>query len=117
MGQPVTQWQILSRNPDAQAAFYSAVFGWTVDAANPLGYRRISTESSRGISGGLWPAPPEGHAFVQLFIEVDDAAAHLDKATSLGAKVVIPLTALPEGGRLAILMDPEGVTFGLHQPS
>lgn len=115
MGHPVTQWQMLSRDPDALASFYSTLFGWTIDAANPLGYRRISTESSRGIPGGIWPSPPTGHGFVQLFVEVDDAATHLDKALSLGAKVIIPLTPLPEGGRLAILMDPEGITFGIHQ--
>src|SRR5581483_12085528 len=46
--QPVQQFQILSRNPDAAAKFYGQLFGWKVNDANPLGYRQLSTG---GISG------------------------------------------------------------------
>jgi predicted enzyme related to lactoylglutathione lyase len=56
------------------------------------------------------------HSFVQLFIEVDDVSACVAQATALGAGVVVPPTTLPEGATLAVLRDPEGVTFGLTSP-
>ena len=36
MPNPVTQFQILAKHPDAVATFFAKVFGWTVDAGNPL---------------------------------------------------------------------------------
>ena len=116
-GRPVTQWQILARDPDRAAAFYGELFGWTVNADNPLGYRRIDTNSQRGIAGGIWPSPPEGHAFVQLFVEVDDVPAMLERAQQLGSTVVIPPQVLPGGETMAVFVDPEGVPMALLQPA
>jgi predicted enzyme related to lactoylglutathione lyase len=113
MGSPVTHWQILAKDPDKQSAFYGRLFGWKVAADNALGYRMVDTGSDLGIGGGFWPAGPEGRAMVQLFIAVDDVAKSADDAVKLGATVIIPRQALPEGGELAILMDPEGNPFGL----
>src|SRR5688572_7833198 len=97
MGNPVVQFQMISKNPDETAKFYSALFGWTVNSDNPLGYRHIRTGSGEGIQGGIWPAPPQAPNFVQLFMAVDDVTAAITKAKSLGAKLLIPLTMLPEG--------------------
>lgn len=113
MGSPVIHWQIITKDPEAHASFYEKLFGWTIDGDNPLGYRQANTGSDRGIDGGFWPAPPEAPNFVQLHIEVgsvDDAWA---QAEALGAKPLIPPQALPEGGRMAVMHDPQGVAFAL----
>ena len=113
MGNAVMQFQIISKAPDESARFYTALFGWKVDADNPMGYRRIDTGSKEGIQGGIWPAPQQAPNFVQLFMlvaDVDDAVA---RATELGAKLLIPATKLPEGGEMAVLHDPQGMSFGL----
>lgn len=117
MGNPVVHWQIITRNPDALATFYSRLCDWTVDDANALGYRTIDTGNKRGIDGGIWPAPPGAPSFAQLFIEVDDVKAHVDRAVKLGAKIVVPPQVLPQGDELAVLHDPEGIPFGLHRPA
>ena len=117
MGAPVTQWQILSKNPEQTAAFYSKLFGWTVDANNPLGYRMIHTGSDKGIHGGVWPAPPQAPNFVQLFMEVTDMQASFAQALELGAKPIVPPQKLPAGEEMAILLDPEGMSFGLYKPA
>jgi predicted enzyme related to lactoylglutathione lyase len=113
MSNPVMQFQILSKEPDATANFYSQMFGWEVDANNPLGYRRIDAGSKQGIQGGIWPAPPQAPNFVQLFIVVEDVAAAVKKGEKLGAKLLIPPTKLPEGDEMAVLHDPQGMSFGL----
>lgn len=113
MNDPVTQFQILSKSPDETAAFYGTLFGWKVDANNPMGYRRIDTGSCSGIQGGIWPAPPHAPNFVQLFVSVTDIAASIAEATRLGAKVLIPATKLPEGDEMAVLLDPHGMSFGI----
>lgn len=113
MPNPVIEFQMLSKSPEETAKFYSRLFGWTVNANNPLGYRRITTGSQEGIQGGIWPAPPEAPNFVQLFIGVADVNASAKNAEQLGAKVIIPPTMLPEGDELAVLLDPQGVSFAL----
>ena len=111
---PVREFQILARDPTAQGRFYSELFGWHIDDANALGYRRIDT-GLEGMKGGIWPAPPEGHPMVQLFVQVADAHATVSRAQSHGGRVLMSPQGLPEGDTLAILLDPEGLPFGLFQ--
>jgi len=117
MANPVMQFQILSKTPDETAKFYATLFGWTVNADNPLGYREINTGSSAGIQGGIWPAPPQAPAFVQLFVAVEDVKGSVKKAEEMGAKLIIPPTSLPDGGELAVMHDPQGMSFGLMRSS
>jgi predicted enzyme related to lactoylglutathione lyase len=117
MGNAVMQFQIISKAPDETARFYAALFGWKVDADNPMGYRRLDTGSEEGIQGGIWPAPPQAPNFVQLFMLVPDVAAAVARAAELGARLLIPPTQLPEGDEMAVLHDPQGMSFGLWQRS
>ena len=113
MGNPVTQFQIVTKDPDQAAEFYGKLFGWAIDANNAMGYRVIKTGSEAGIQGGIWPSPPEGHAMVTLFVEVENVKSAVEQATQLGAKVIIPPQTLPDGDEMALVLDPEGITFGL----
>jgi len=113
MSHPVTQFQIISNNPEGVAGFYQQLFGWKIDANNPMGYRRIDTGSANGIQGGIWPAPPQASTFVQLFISVLDVKASVNAAEKLGAKLIIAPTLLPEGDEMAVMHDPHGMSFGL----
>jgi uncharacterized protein len=115
MPNPVVQWQILAKDPAAAAKFYTTLFGWKVDTDNTLGYRLVRTNDTRGIDGGIWPSPPEGHNLVQLFVQVDDVEAYIRKAEALGAKVIVPKSELPDGDALAIVVDPSGIPFGLYR--
>lgn len=112
MNAPVLQWQMLSPEPDKLLDFYRALFGWRVSTANALGYRAVETGDG-GTPGGVWPAPAGAPPFVQLFVGVDDVALSVEKAVSLGAAIVVPVTVLPDGDVMAILRDPAGLTFGL----
>jgi predicted enzyme related to lactoylglutathione lyase len=116
MGQPVIQWQVLSHNPDKLFAFYKEVFGWEMSANNALGYREIDTGSERGIKGGMWPIPEEAPSAVSLYVEVENVEEAVERATSLGATVAIPPQNLPDGDSMAVIVDPEGIAFGLFKP-
>lgn len=113
MGNPVMQFQILSKAPEETANFYCGLFDWSVNDDNPLGCRQINTGSEEGIQGGIWPAPPQAPNFVQLFVAVPDLRASVKKAEEMGAKTVIPATMLPEGDEMAVLLDPQGMAFAL----
>lgn len=107
---PIVQWQIVTRDPAAAEAFYTRLFGWRVHSDNALGYRQVETG---GLEGGFWPAPPDAHDFVQLFVAVDDLAGTIERAVAIGAQVIVPATELPDGDGMAILRDPVGIAFGM----
>ena len=115
MADPVVRWQIIAKEPEAVTRFYGSLFDWKVDKSNALGYREVKSSNGHGIDGGVWPSPPDGQNMVQLFVEVDDVERTVTKATSLGAKVIVPRTALPDGDVMAILLDPAGLSFGVMQ--
>lgn len=119
---PVVSWQIVTKDPAGAARFYGQLFGWRIDAGNALGYREVTTGTgpgtaggadARGLSGGIWPAPPDGGNLVQLFVGVDDVAAAVARAQELGARVLVPPAVLPDGDEMAILLDPAGLSFGV----
>jgi predicted enzyme related to lactoylglutathione lyase len=44
---------------------------------------------------------------------VEDVGAAVQKAVSFGARVLIPPTMLPEGDEMAVLHDPQGMSFAV----
>ncbi len=116
MGSPVTQFQILAKNPDAAAAFYERVFGWKIDTGNALGYRTVQTGDARGAQGGIWPAPPDAPAMVQLFVEVGNVQSVADEVKTAGGNVIMQPQVLPDGDEMALVLDPQGIPFGLFKP-
>jgi predicted enzyme related to lactoylglutathione lyase len=111
------QWQIVARDPARAAEFYTKLFDWEVNTNNALQYRMVDTGSERGINGGIWPAPPEGHGLVSLYVEVEDLPAYVAKAVGLGGQVLLPPQTLPDGDQMALLLDPEGIALGIFKPA
>lgn len=110
-GSPVFRWQMLTKDPRRQAEFYSGLLGWRIEV-NDDGPSPVDTRSRGGLPGELWPSPPTGHSFVQLFIAVDDVRHKVGLAESLGAELVVAPQET-EDGVLAVLRDPEGIPFVL----
>jgi uncharacterized protein len=97
MAHPILHFQMILKDPDKSSRFYTDLFGWTVEAPDAMGFRMLSTNAPDGIGGGIWPEPPGGTGFVQLF-GTDDVAASVEAAKKLGATVEVPPTKLPKGG-------------------
>src|SRR6185436_2165134 len=89
--------------------FYSQLFDWKVDANNPMDYGMVEAQGGHGIGGGIGSGPQAGACF---YVAVADPQAYLDKATSMGAKVVAPVTDM---GMVifAQFADPEGNIVGI----
>jgi predicted enzyme related to lactoylglutathione lyase len=108
---PVVHWEIGARDAAATGKFYSELFGWTVDTGMP-GYGLVAAQEV-GIGGGIMQAPEGVPPYVSFYVSVDDLQASLDKATSLGANVVVPPTEIPGVGQFAMFLDPEGRAMGI----
>ena len=114
MGAPVVWFEIAGRDVVALTNFYGELFGWTVVAANPMRYGMVDTGAEGGIPGGIF-APGEDVEYVSFYVSVDDLAASLKRAETLGAKVVQPPTPIDGGSTIAMVTDPEGHRVGLIQ--
>ena len=109
---PVVHWEIVARDADAQAEFYRQLFNWNVGEG-----------FIRAIPAGLGgPEPgPAGHiregerAGVVLYVQVRDLRESLDKAVTLGAKVIAEPFDVPMGPTLAAISDPEDNPITLVQ--
>ena len=115
MAQKVVHFEIIGKDGKKLQEFYSALFGWNVDASNPMNYGLVSADQS-GVGGGIAGVMGPGDAgHVTVYVEVDDLAAALKKAESLGGKTVSPPMAVPGGPEIAQFSDPAGNMIGLSK--
>jgi predicted enzyme related to lactoylglutathione lyase len=109
--------ELMTRNADASAKFYTELFGWTREDMDMGGstYSMFKTEG-RPV-GGMIVLPPEAESMPVMwmgYITVENLEASVARAAELGAKVHKDITTIPMG-RFAILADPQGAIFGLWQ--
>jgi predicted enzyme related to lactoylglutathione lyase len=50
---PVVHFEIQSTNPEGLHKFYGELFGWHIDASNPINYGLVDTHTDKGIGGGI----------------------------------------------------------------
>jgi predicted enzyme related to lactoylglutathione lyase len=109
----VTHFEILGRDGKALQGFYAGLFGWQVDANNPMNYGVVSPVEN-GIGGGIADSQ-DGKPMTTVYVEVDDVQAYLDKAKAAGAKIVMEKTVLPGMVTFAQFEDPAGNIVGLAE--
>lgn len=117
--------ELMSRDPEASAAFYEDVAGLTVQTIGegPYAYRMLLAGGVPigGLTGNrpdsdVWPSGgPAGHWVGYLASDDVDAAAR--RAVERGAQVLLGPLDVPGTGRVAVLRDPDEATFGLFQPA
>ena len=112
MGQPVVHFEIGCRDRAKTGQFFSDLFGWNIQASGPASM--IDTGSQQGIAGHITSLGHEPEHYTIFYVEVDDVQAYLDKATSLGGKMVVPPVKIPTG-TFAWFADIDGNTIGLFK--
>ncbi len=113
MPNPVVHFEIQSNQAEELQKFYGDLFDWTIHVTPDIGYRVVHKEEG-GIGGGIG-GTMDGPNMVTFYTEVDDIQGYLDKAVELGAKVVAPVTEIPNMVTFALFSDPEGNVLGIVQ--
>lgn len=111
MPNPVVHFEIQSNMAEKLQPFYTDLFGWHIDANNPMNYGMVDTHAE-GINGGIGPTG-SGRNQVTFYVQVDDLQASLDKAESFGGKTIMPPTEIPDAVTSALFADPEGNVIGM----
>jgi predicted enzyme related to lactoylglutathione lyase len=112
MSSPVVHLEITSQDGAKLQSFYTDLFGWKLDANNPMNYGVGMLNESVGI--GVGPAQ-DGPGAAVFYIGVDSAEDALGKAESLGGKRIMGPMEVPNGPTIGLFADPEGHTVGVFQ--
>jgi predicted enzyme related to lactoylglutathione lyase len=120
MGQPVVHFEIIGKDGDKLQSYYSELFGWDVDANNPMKYGMVGRDGNTnpdgiGIAGGIGGGPEGYEGHVMFYVEVPDVEAGLAQAESLGGTRVMGPEKIMEQIVLGHFKDPEGHLIGLVQ--
>jgi uncharacterized protein len=121
MGKPVVHFEVIGKDGGKLQSYYSELFGWKVDASNPMGYGIVKGEdnpSSMGSIGGGIATGPDGYeGHVTFYVGVPDIEEALQKAESLGGTRVMGPEKVMDQVELGQFKDPEGHLIGLVRDS
>jgi uncharacterized protein len=118
-GIAVSWFEIIGPNPKELVEFYTMLFGWTEQKTDTAGAGDTPGEfeyhqmEGAGIGGGIGSSP-DGQGHVTVYAAVDDPQKYLERAETLGGKIVVPVTTVANT-TFAQFADPQGVVFGLFK--
>jgi predicted enzyme related to lactoylglutathione lyase len=120
MGQPVVHFEIMGNDVDTLRMFYADLFGWRIDADNPMNYGMVSPDDNQpgssetsGIGGGIGQMPDGQPGYATFYVDVPDVEAALEQAEKLGGTRVMGPEQPMEGLVIGMFTDPEGNIIGL----
>ena len=123
MPRPV-HFEIHADDPQRAIAFYTGVFGWTINQWETNPYWLVSTGPTEepGIDGAILPRmgdrPATGAPVVGMVVtmQVVDLDASLTKAYELGGVLALDKMVIPGVGTVAYVLDSEANVIGMLQP-
>ena len=118
MGSPVIHFEVIGKDGAALQRYYSELFGWEIDANNPMNYGIVAREANVdsdgvGIGGGVGQGPDgyDGHA--TFYVGVDDVEEALANAERLGGRRLMGPEKIMDGTVIGQFTDPEGHLIGV----
>ena len=98
-------------------AFYGDLFGWKTESFGK-GMEYSLLKKGDDEIGGMMKCPQPGMPSRWIpYVTVEDVDATLAKGVTLGGQIVTPAFDVPEVGRIAVLLDPQGACLGIIKPS
>ena len=118
MGQPVVHFEVMGRDGAKLQSYYSELFGWEINADNPMNYGIVSRDGNTsadgaGIGGGIGTGPDDYEGHVTFYVEVPDVEEALAKAEELGGTRVMGPEKVMDQVELGQFTDPEGHLIGV----
>jgi predicted enzyme related to lactoylglutathione lyase len=110
----------MTTDPDRSRDFYSNLFGWKAEEANPDfgGYWNFSKDGVL-VAGGMRSQNDEAGRptdFWSIYLATDDAKRTLDDAEANGGHVIVPAMDVADLGTMGVVTDAGGAAIGLWQP-
>lgn len=116
---PVVHFEIMGKDGKKLQNFYSKLFDWQLEMYEQMNYGMAAaagngSEAGKGsIGGGIGQTEGGAPGYVTIYAQVSDLQATLKKAESLGGKIIVPPTEVPNVVTFAMFQDPEGNNVGI----
>jgi uncharacterized protein len=110
--------ELFSEDHEASFAFYSKIFGWKSRSRfdKDVMCRYLLYGNDERDMGGMFSRPKEQHVSAwNYYIQVSDLDAAVVRAKLAGGTLYEGPMIVPSGARIAVLGDPDGVGFSLHE--
>ena len=107
--------ELIASDEGGQKKFYTGLFGWTAEAFGG-GEKRPYTLFKKGdaMVGGMMKRPkPDGPTHWLAYVKVEDVDGVAANAKKLGGKIIVEPMDIPDVGRIAVILDPQGAG---HRP-
>jgi uncharacterized protein len=119
MGQAVVHFEVVGKDGENLQRYYGELFGWNVNADNPMQYGMVDAKDNKtqsgdtGIGGGVGQGPEGYGGHVTFYVAVPDVEEALQKAESLGGTRVMGPEKIMDMVELGQFKDPEGNLIGV----
>jgi predicted enzyme related to lactoylglutathione lyase len=107
-------YDLMTPNAAGAHEFYGKAVGWKTQPWKDDPSYVMFTAPSGPVAGSMESRTATPHWLP--YIGTASVAETAEAATRLGARLETPPTDLPNGGRYAMLFDPQGAPFGIHEP-
>ena len=104
---PVVYFEIGCRDLTATKEFYQKMFDWPIDEHSQI--------AEAGLAGHLVALGHEPQHYTIFYVQVEDVAAAIAKAESLGGRKLVGPITIPTG-TFGWIMDTQENTLGLWKP-
>jgi len=116
----VVHTELITDNPKATADFVGKMFGWNIKKWENPGFEYYmwnypGEEMGGGGIGSTSGMGPKQPPHIDIYVDVENIAAAITKAKSLGGTQVLGETAIGDGemGYFAVIQIPGGVNLGI----
>ncbi len=109
--------ELMTADVEGARAFYTQLCGWEAEPM-PGGMPYTLFKKGGIYAAGMMQSPmPNTPPCWVAYVTVESADASAVRVTELGGKVCKPPFDIPNVGRIALVLDPQGALFGLFQPA
>lgn len=117
-------YDVMTTDTKSAGSFYSKVMGWTLQEAPPPNSMytifSVGPDKTGGV-GGLMPIPDDAKKrgvppHWSGYILVDDVDTYAQRVKAAGGAIYLEAQDIPNVGRFAVAVDPQGAKFILFKP-
>lgn len=114
-------YDLMTTDPEAAKAFYTAVVGWGTQLWENPGMSYTMWTAGETPIGGTMKLPDEAvsggaQPHWLAYVAVPDVDATTVRAQELGGKVLVPPSSIPTVGRYSVIADPQGASIAAYTP-
>jgi len=113
-GYPIVHIEFSTKDREKTGEFYSQLCGWKINQIPEMDYALFESGSVGGGFNPVSDSNPPGT--VTVYIGCEDIEADLERAKSLGAKILAHKSEIPNTGWWGVFEDPDGNKVALYTP-